>query len=75
MRFLLILLVVLAVVWLWRSARQADPKPKQPKPPTAAAPLEMVRCTLCSVHLPAADAVAGKKGPYCCTEHRQRAEP
>ncbi len=75
MKFLLIILVVLAVIWLWRSWRQATPPSKQPKPPTAAAPLEMVRCTLCSVHLPVADAVAGKKGPYCCAEHRQRAEP
>lgn len=74
-RFLLLILVLLAVIWLWRSARQAEPKLKQQKPPPTVAPQEMVRCTLCSVHLPAADAVMGKKGPYCCAEHRQRAEP
>lgn len=75
MKFVLVILVVLVGVWLWRAKRQADPKLHRPKPPTAAAPLEMVRCTLCSVHIPLVDAVHGKKGPYCCADHLQRAEP
>lgn len=76
MKYLLIIGVVLAVVWLWRSSRPSGLPPKQDKKPGAAPlPLEMVRCTLCSVHLPLADTVQGKKGLYCCTDHLHRAEP
>lgn len=75
MKFLLLILVVLAGIWLWRTKRLADPKLKRQQPPATATPLEMVRCTLCSVHIPLVDAVQGKQGPYCCTDHLQRAEP
>lgn len=75
MRFVLIALALLALIWLWRSWRQDKPASKSPQTPSAAPPQEMVRCTLCALHLPAADAVAGNKGSYCCAEHRQRAEP
>ncbi len=75
MRLLLVLLVVLAGVWLWRSNRQARsefaPKKPEPSPQT----LEMVGCRLCSVHVALVDAVQGKKGLYCCFDHRQQAEP
>ncbi len=74
MKFLLVLVVVLAGVWLWRSNRQSDKKMNQ-APKAGPEPLEMVRCALCSVHVPAADAVQGKKGTYCSAEHRDRAEP
>jgi uncharacterized protein len=74
MKFLLVLVVVLAGVWLWRSNRQSDQKLKQP-PKAAPQPLEMVRCALCSVHVPAAEAVPGKKGIYCSADHLHRAEP
>ena len=78
MRFLLIILVVLAGIWLWRASRRADSQLKPQKPPAKSAPMEplaMVRCTLCAVHIPAVDAVQGKKGPYCCADHLHRAEP
>ena len=75
MKFILIILVLLLGVWLWRSQRPSNPAPPRKKAAPELGPLEMVPCTLCSVHLPAADAVPGRKGLYCCTEHRQRAEP
>jgi uncharacterized protein len=75
MRLLLILLVVLFGFWLWRSNREARAALKPQKPTSAQPPLDMVGCTLCSVHVAAVDAVQGRKGPYCCVEHRQRAEP
>ena len=74
MKFLVILLVVLIGVWLWRSNRHAETKNKPPPPATAPEPLDMVRCSLCSVHLPVVDAVQGEKGVYCSAEHRHRAE-
>jgi uncharacterized protein len=75
MKFLLVLLVVLVGAWLWRSNRQSDPKLKQQTSKAAPKPLDMVRCALCSVHVPSVEAIQGKKGVYCCADHRQRAEP
>lgn len=72
MKFLLILSVVLAGIWLWRSNRPASPKQSSK---TALPPLEMVRCSYCDVHLPLADIVQGQKGVYCCADHLDRAEP
>jgi uncharacterized protein len=73
MKFLLLLVVVWVAVWAWRSGRLANAQPKQKtKPPSQ--PQDMVSCTLCGVHFPQADAVPGRNGPYCCTEHQQRAE-
>jgi uncharacterized protein len=75
MKFLLVLGVVLVGVWMWRSSRQDKVSHQQPKPPSPPpGPQEMVSCALCAVHFPKADALAGRKGLYCCTEHLQRAE-
>jgi uncharacterized protein len=71
----LILGVVLACIWLWRANRHSDPKLRRQNSKPTAEPLDMVRCALCSVHVPASDVVKGKKGVYCGAEHRQRAEP
>ena len=75
MRLLLVLAVVLFGIWLWRSNREAKAVLKQEKPQPAQPPLDMVSCTLCAVHVAVDDAVQGRKGPYCCADHRQRAEP
>jgi uncharacterized protein len=73
-KFLLIMVLVLVGVWLWRSSRPAATKRHRPPPQGAPEPLEMVRCALCSVHLPAADAIQGKQGVYCSADHLHRAE-
>jgi uncharacterized protein len=75
MKFLLVLLVVLVGIFLWRSNRQASTQRRGQSGNSTAPPLEMVRCTLCSVHIPLVDAVKGSKGLYCSTDHRLRAEP
>ncbi len=75
MKLYLILGVVLACIWLWRANRHSDPKLRRQNSKPTAEPLDMVRCALCSVHVPASDVVKGKKGVYCGAEHRQRAEP
>ena len=81
MKILLTLAVIVLVIWLVRSARRFADKPDdaaaQPKPEqggSAAAPLQMLQCAQCGVHLPGSDAVTGRKGSYCTTEHLQRAE-
>ena len=75
MRLLLVLSLVLFGIWLWRSNRETKAGLKQEKPASAQPPLDMVGCTLCSVHVAVTDAVQGRKGPDCCADHRQRAEP
>ncbi len=77
MKFLLLLVVALLVVWVWRSGRRSDEElPRQEEHPTTPpGPQTMVRCAHCGVHLPQADAVVGRVGLYCSAEHRQRAEP
>jgi uncharacterized protein len=76
MKYLLVLAIVLIAVWLWRNNRRAErqqPPPSAAQPPLAA-PQDMVRCPVCSVHLPRTDALAGPDGRlYCCQEHRLRA--
>ena len=72
MKYLLVLMVVLAGVWIWRNRRAAE-RPPAPRPPPARRPLAqpsaMVACRHCGLHLPASDALAGPDGPYCSAEH------
>ena len=75
MKFLLVLAVLVIAVWVWRNNRQAtsdSAKPRPAKPPSL--PLPMVACLQCGTHLPQTDAVQGRRGSYCCTEHRQQHE-
>lgn len=76
MKYLLVLLVLLVAYQLWRAARRrsADqetaPTQAQANPP-ALPPREMVRCTVCALHLPRPDALSGASGRlYCSHEHR-----
>jgi uncharacterized protein len=73
-KYLLVLAVVLVAVWLWRNSRRAGEAQRKAPPPPLAAPQDMVRCPVCSVHLPRADALPGPDGRlYCSHEHRLRA--
>ena len=72
MKYLLILLAVLAGVWLWRKQRiqQEQDTPRRPPPPQLQ---DMVRCQVCDLHLPARDAVTTSAGVFCGEEHARRA--
>ena len=76
MKYLILLVVVLAVLWLWRSGRSDDAPPaRKRKDSPDAAPQDMVRCPVCSVHLPRSDALPGPDGQlYCCAAHRLQAQ-
>ena len=78
MKYLLVLAVVLAAFYIWRgnrrermhdAARQAPPPRGTPGTPEA-----MARCAQCGTHLPTSDAVAGRRGAYCSSAHRDQAE-
>ncbi|MEO7548036.1 MAG: PP0621 family protein [Ramlibacter sp.] len=72
----LVLIAVVALAWIyWRSKRgngEAPPGPQagvRPDAP-AALPEDMVRCPVCALHLPRAEATAGAQGRlYCSHEH------
>lgn len=69
MKYLVLLLVVVGVLWFARSragklSRRGEPPAK---PPQAQA---MISCVHCGVHLPRDDAIAGAQGLYCSEAHR-----
>lgn len=79
MKYLLLLAVVLAVLWLLRQTRhkKRSDNPASPPPPqqAPAAPTEIVACAHCGVHLPRQDALPGAQGRhYCGAAHRHEAE-
>lgn len=76
MKYLLLIVIVLAVVWYVRNNRRADsPRDDKPAPKAPAGdPQDMVECPVCLVHLPRTDALPGPNGRlYCCADHRLRA--
>ena len=70
MKYLLVLAVVVIAYLLWRGGRTRDIG-RQARD-TPALPQDMVRCPVCSLHLPRPDAVPGTSGRlYCSAEHRR----
>lgn len=71
MKYLVLFGILLVVYLVWRSQRSADRREDASPPPSALLPQDMVRCPVCSVHLPRSDALPGKTGQlYCSQEHR-----
>lgn len=73
MKYVLLLVVVLVVLWLMfgRSRRQDDVAQRKAKPPRVGAPASMLACAHCGVHLPQPDALFDAAGrPYCGEPHR-----
>lgn len=68
MKYLVLILVVVAVLWLLRANRRPPPpKPEKPKLP----PVEdMVACAECGLHLPRGEALPGRGGFFCSDGHR-----
>ncbi|WP_298927703.1 PP0621 family protein [uncultured Ramlibacter sp.] len=72
MKYIVLFGVLLVVYLVWRHQRRTEgsgtpPAPAQP----AALAQDMVRCPVCALHLPRAEAVAGGDGRfYCSPEHR-----
>ena len=78
MKYLVVLLVIVAVLWLVRGAggRIGGGAPPTRRPP----PLQdsIVACVQCGLHLPSGEALPGRGGLYCCETHRsshERAHP
>lgn len=76
MKFVVVLLVILVVVWLARSGsrRVTGGRSKPPLPPHE----DMVACSQCGLHLPRSEALPGRGGLFCSDVHRaefERAHP
>lgn len=76
MKYLLVLSVVFVAFWVWGHNRRVEREEarRQAAPKRPAPPVVMVACRVCGTHLPQADAVQGRLGPYCGHEHRQQIE-
>jgi uncharacterized protein len=78
MKYVVIILVVLAVLWLVSRARaraqvrDAQVRDDEPARKTAQpdAIEDMVTCAYCQVHLPKSDALPGQGGYFCDAAHR-----
>jgi uncharacterized protein len=70
MKYLLVLVVVVVVLWLVRSTRRSDGKAPARAARRNGQAEEMVRCAHCGVHLPRHEALPGPQGLYCSDAHR-----
>lgn len=69
MKYLIVLLVVAAVVWLLlRSRKPARPAARGSA--TDSGPQAMLQCSHCGVHLPRAEALVDERGAFCTEAHR-----
>lgn len=75
MKYLLVVIVVMIGIWVWRSNRAQDKsESRRNRPPSEDAAVDMVGCDVCGLHCPRQDVVVGRKGMYCCSQHRNQAE-
>jgi uncharacterized protein len=72
MKYVILLLAVLAGIWWIRKQRPQNTGTQTSRPPSG--PQTMVTCAQCGVHLPDCDAVHGLQGVYCSVAHRQQVE-
>jgi uncharacterized protein len=74
MKFALLIVAVLALVWLLRASLR---RLKPPPPPAASKPAEvqpMLACAHCGVLLPRDEALPGRGGVFCSAAHRDAFE-
>jgi uncharacterized protein len=73
MKYLVLFAVLLVAYLVWRNNRRKAQSGQAPHRAASgtALPQDMVRCSVCSLHLPRAEALAGSHGDlYCSQEHR-----
>ena len=73
MKYLLVILVVLIVLWLARSGSRGA-RQTQRRAPSGNEPQTMLTCAQCGVHLPRDEALPGRGGVFCGEAHRAEYE-
>jgi uncharacterized protein len=69
-KFILLAVLIVAVVWMLRRGR-APVSTAQPSPPRKLPEGEaMVACAQCGIHLPDSEALPGRGGVFCSEAHR-----
>ena len=74
MKYLLLALLALLVLWQWRTRRGSQGRSQGRAVNEPPKPVEMVACDQCGLHVATNDAVQGRLGSYCSAAHRQRHE-
>jgi uncharacterized protein len=69
-KILLLGLALWLVLPLLRQYRRSVGQPEQPSQPSQ----DMVRCSVCGVHLPKSESFQKNGQHYCCTDHSQQSE-
>ena len=70
MKFLLLVLAVLALLWLLRRSLRGRMPPPAARPGASEPPKAMLRCAQCGTHLPRDEALPGRGGVFCDAAHR-----
>ena len=75
MKNLIVLLVIVALIWYWRSQKtKRPPTAPPPEAPRKAGGVAMGACAYCKLHVPDSELVQGQHGAYCNAEHLRLAE-
>jgi uncharacterized protein len=84
MKYLLVLIVVMVGIWVWRANRSGERAERRAERQAAQrardrggraqVAVDIVGCDWCGLHFPRGDAIDGRKGVYCCVQHRDQAE-
>ena len=72
MKFVLLAIVVVALVWMLRGGLRRAHPPRRPS--SSATPQAMLSCAQCGIHLPRDEALPGRGGVFCGAEHREAFE-
>jgi len=78
MKFILLVIAVLVLLWMLRSSLRRMRPPGRTPPPQPSTPQAMLTCAQCGVHLPRDEALPGRWGVFCDDAHRaafERAHP
>jgi len=73
LKYLLVLVVLVAVYWIFKSTKRKIQR--GPRPPAGRLAEDMVRCAQCGVHLPRSESLTSRDASYCSVEHRRLREP
>jgi uncharacterized protein len=78
MKFVLFVLALLLLLWLIKRTLAPRRPPAPPRPEAArdpsGAPLPMVTCAVCGLHLPRHESLPGRGGVFCGEAHRAEFE-